>query len=172
MNHVMDSFLSEFNVLDVYSSDSLIVFRVASHSKGNHCPKCGQWAQRVHSWYYRTVQDIPLGTKLVVLRIRSRKFFCDNTSCVQVIFTERFNELLVRSGRKTTRLNELLTNLAFQLGGNPGAVMARQMGIQVSHDTLLQVFEMLTFLTPLLCKKFVSSASMIGRFGAGNDMAH
>ncbi|OPG15437.1 transposase family protein [Ferroacidibacillus organovorans] len=138
MNEIVESFLSDLKLLDVYSSDSLTVFRVASHCTGNPCPKCGQWAHRVHSLYDRTVQDLPIGHKLMVLRIRSRKFFCDNASCAQVIFTKRFTGLFARSGRKTSRLNDLLTHLAFELGGNPGAAMARQMGIQVCRDTMLQ----------------------------------
>ena len=138
MNEIVESFLSDLKLLDVYRSDCLTVFRVASHSTGNPCPTCGQWAHRVHSLYYRTVQDLPIGNKLMVLRIRSRKFFCDNASCTQVIFTERFTGLFARSGRKTSRLNDLLTHLAFELGGNPGAAMARQMGIQVCRDTMLQ----------------------------------
>ncbi|KUO96371.1 hypothetical protein ATW55_04020 [Ferroacidibacillus organovorans] len=37
-------------------------------------------------------------------------------------------------GRETSQLNELLSHLAFELGGNPGVAMARQMGIQVCRD--------------------------------------
>ncbi|WP_413228554.1 transposase family protein, partial [Alicyclobacillus fructus] len=59
----------------------MIVLRLASVQRGNHCPTCGTWSERVHSQRYRTVQDIPLFGKTVFLRVRSRKFFCDCSSC-------------------------------------------------------------------------------------------
>ena len=73
----------------------------------------------------------------VILRVLSRKFFCDNPQCSQMIFTERFQGLLARSQQKTSRLNQMLTRIAFELGGNPGATLARRLGVIVSRDTML-----------------------------------
>ncbi len=41
-------------------------------------------------------------------------------------------------GRKTVQLNEALTLLAFALGGQAGAKIARDLGLFVSGDTLLR----------------------------------
>jgi transposase len=133
----MASFFSTFTLLDRYVSEDLIVLRVASRHSGNPCPRCGQWTQRVHSAYYRTVQDVPIGGSQLILRVLSRKFFCDHPQCSQMIFTERFPGLLARSQQKTSRLNQMLTRIAFELGGNPGATFARQLGVVVSRDTML-----------------------------------
>lgn len=48
MNEIMESFLSDLTVLDVYLTDEFIVLRVALRNSGNHCPMCGQWATRDH----------------------------------------------------------------------------------------------------------------------------
>ncbi len=113
------------HVLDSYVSENHFAFRVASRHSGNYCPSCGLWTQRVHSDYYRTIQDIPLSGVPVLLRLHSRKIFCDNPDCSQSIITERFDGLLSRSQQKTARLNEWLTRIAFELGGNPGRNCSR-----------------------------------------------
>ena len=73
----------------------------------------------MHSYYYRTVEDVPMYGAKVVLRIRARKFFCHNPECPRTIFTEHFDGFLAESQRKTTRLNELLTQIGFALVATP-----------------------------------------------------
>ncbi|MHB9004850.1 MAG: transposase family protein, partial [Coriobacteriia bacterium] len=121
MDGLIASVLPDLKVVDQYVSESLIVLLVASRRRGNPCPSCLAWSARVHSTYGRTVQDVPLGGAQVVLRLAARKFFCDNPLCAQMIFTERFPGLLARSQQKTSRLNQMLTRIAFELGGNPWA---------------------------------------------------
>ncbi|MCF8567983.1 transposase family protein [Alicyclobacillus tolerans] len=89
------------------------MFRVASKHRGISCSDCGQWTERVHSTYYRTVQDIPLCGIKVFLRIRVRKFFCDNPSCERKIIAEQFDDFICPSQRKTNLClsNEKLTGL-------------------------------------------------------------
>jgi len=137
MDGFVASIFPDLQVLDRYIEESLIVLRVASCRRGNHCPECGLWSQRVHSSYYRTVQDVPIHGTKVILRVRARKFFCDNSQCSRTIFTERFEGFLAESQQKTVRLREMLTHIAFSLGGNPGAALARRLGISVGKDTLL-----------------------------------
>lgn len=115
-----------------------MVLRVIAITHGDHCPECGQWSDRVHSFYNRSVQDVPLCSVAVVLRIRARKFFCDNTACQRRVFVEQFGGFLAPSQRKTARLNELITQIGFSLGGNPGATFCRHLGISVGKDTLLR----------------------------------
>lgn len=137
MENLISSVFPECTVIDHYICETFIVIRVASRHSGNHCPTCGHFAQRVHSLYDRTVQDMPISGRQVILRIRARKFFCDNPDCSQRIFTERFEGLVTRSQQKTSRLNQMLTHIAFELGGNPGAILAHHLGVIVSHDTML-----------------------------------
>jgi len=53
------------------------------------CPVCGRRSRSVHSWYARTVSDLPVSRSVVVLHLRVRRFFCHIPSCPRRIFTER-----------------------------------------------------------------------------------
>jgi hypothetical protein len=69
-----------------------------------------------------------------------RKFFCvfcDEPSCERRIFAERLDEVARVHARATERQREALEWIAFALGGEAGARLARQMGLLLSPDTLL-----------------------------------
>lgn len=53
------------------------------------CPLCGRFSTRMHSGYSIKIADLPRHGTPVVLRIRARKFFCDDPSCERRIFCER-----------------------------------------------------------------------------------
>jgi hypothetical protein len=66
-----------------------------------------------------------------------RKFFCDVPSCERRIFAERLKDVAHVYARGTERQREALEWIAFALGGEAGARLARQLGVHVSPDTLL-----------------------------------
>jgi transposase len=101
------------------------------------CPVCGRRSQRVHSQYERTVSDLPWRGISVTLKVRSRRFFCENRECERAIFCERLPEVAAYA-RKTTRLEEALMTIAFELGGEAGARVARELVLPVSPDALLE----------------------------------
>jgi transposase len=105
------------------------------------CPECGAPSSRVHSRYTRTVADLPWrGIAVTTLEVRTRRFFCDREGCERRIFCERLEEVAARA-RKTARLEEALLAIAFELGGEAGARLARELGLLVSPDTLLRRIE-------------------------------
>jgi transposase len=68
-----------------------------------------------------------------------RKFFRDVPSCERRIFAERLDELTGVHARTTDRQREALEWIAFALGGEARARLARQLGLLLSsHDTLLK----------------------------------
>ena len=71
------------------------------------------------------------------LRVRVRKFFCDEPSCERKIFAERLGEVARPFARGTDRRREALEWIAFALGGEADARLARELGLLVSPDTLL-----------------------------------
>ena len=71
------------------------------------------------------------------MRVRVRKFFCDEPSCERRIFAERLGELARVHARSTDRQREALQWIAFALGGEAGARLARELGLLMSPDTLL-----------------------------------
>lgn len=91
---------------------------------------------RIHSRYTRPVADLPRYGVAVSLRVRARRFFCENPRCERGIFCERLSEIAFYS-RKTNRLEEALLLIAFELGGEAGVRLACELGLLVSPDTLL-----------------------------------
>ena len=73
----------------------------------------------------------------VCLRLRLRKFFCDEPSCERKIFAERLDDVTRPFARDTDRHRDALEWIAFALGGEAGARLARELGLLVSPDTLL-----------------------------------
>jgi hypothetical protein len=70
--------------------------------------------------------------------LNTRKFRCRNEVCRRKVFCERLPKVVESYGRKTTRLQELFGILAFALGGAAGSKTAREIGLNISGDTLLR----------------------------------
>ncbi|MEB3370139.1 hypothetical protein [Saccharopolyspora mangrovi] len=77
------------------------------------------------------------------MRVRVRRFRCDNDQSLQRIFSEQIGGVAERYQRRTTSLRTMLTDLAFALGGRPGARMTSRLHVEVSHLTLLRLLRAL-----------------------------
>jgi transposase len=103
------------------------------------CPLCGRLARRRHSFYRRSLADLPWGRYAVRLHLTVRKFFCDASTCPRRIFTERLPAVVAPWARRTRQLAEVLGILAFALGGEAGARVVARLGMSVSAATLLRL---------------------------------
>src|SRR5688500_4469336 len=81
------------------------------------CPRCRRPSTRVHSYYTRTVADLPWHGVAVRLELRTRRLRCRNSLCTKRVFCERFPRVVAAYGRKTVRMNEALELLGLLLGG-------------------------------------------------------
>lgn len=102
------------------------------------CPRCHHPSTRVHSYYTRTVADLPWHGVSVQLNLRTRRFRCKNSPCTKRIFCERLPLVVAYYGRKTTRLHEALALLGFLMGGEVGARATQKLAMPTSPDTLLR----------------------------------
>src|SRR4051812_5209416 len=94
-----------------------LIVSLAMETSEAACPLCQQVSSRVHSYYTRTLQDLPSAGKTLRLLVLVRRFFCGNEACPRKIFAERFPELTTVYARRTTRCKETLAELGFALGG-------------------------------------------------------
>lgn len=101
------------------------------------CPDCGQPSTRAHSWYRRTVTDLPWQGLAVRLDLHTRRWFCPNPACVRQIFVERLPSVVAPYARRTARLATVVEALALALGGEGGARLLATLGTPLSPDTLL-----------------------------------
>jgi transposase len=101
------------------------------------CPDCEQPSSRVHSWYRRTVADLPWQGLPVRLVLRTRRWVCLNATCSRRIFTERLPGVIAPYARRTARLTMVVEAIALALGGEGGARILAALGIVISPDALL-----------------------------------
>ena len=103
------------------------------------CVRCGCEATRVHSRYERCLADAPVGGRRLVVRLRVRRWFCDQQSCGVVTFAEQVAGLTVRHGRRTPLLRAILEGIAVALAGRAGARLAATLCASASRSTLLRL---------------------------------
>ena len=124
--------------LDALSFDGdSVTIHASTDNPAARCPCCERPSRRVHGRYTRTLADLLWSGRPVCLRVRVRKFFCDEPSCERKIFAERLQEVARPFARGTDRRREALEWIAFALGGEAGARLARELGLLVSPNTLL-----------------------------------
>jgi transposase len=102
------------------------------------CPLCGTVSERTHSYYQRTLADLPISGQQIRLLLTVRRFFCDHTPCPRKIFAERFPALVQPRSRMTGRLVTALQAIGLATNGEAGARLATQLGMPVSPTTLLR----------------------------------
>lgn len=104
------------------------------------CPLCRRASRRIHSWYSRTVSDLPCAGRRVELRLKARRFVCDAPLCRRRIFAERFgDDIIGERSRRTSRLDCIVHHLGLALGGRPAARTAKRLMVPASNNTLLRV---------------------------------
>jgi len=111
----------------------------ATTRRAARCPLCGRRSKRVHSFYARTIADLPCTGARLTIHLRTRRFVCRVRWCERKIFTERVPALVAPWGRRTARQREGLQRTGVDLGGAPGARHATAAGLPVSRRTLLRL---------------------------------
>src|SRR5215472_2425749 len=99
------------------------------------CPACSSSQVSYHSCYDRTIRDLPWQGKPVRIRLRARRFRCQNASCGRKIFAERLPEVAAPRARETVRLCEVIGLVGYALGGLPGSRILSRLGMPRSDDT-------------------------------------
>ena len=128
---------SRFRLEYIAGAAHTVTLLVTSLQTTVHCPLCDCAAAGVHSWYHRTLADMPWNQVAIRMHLSVRKFFCGNPLCARVIFTEPLPGFAARYARKTLRLNEVFYLIGYALGGEAGARVAEGLGLSTSPDTLL-----------------------------------
>ena len=111
MDFLIKELDKDYDVIDLKNKKDKIVFTISTNKSSFICPYCSQPSSKIHSYYYREVQDLPIMNKQSFLIIKSRKIFCQNKACNHKTFSEQ-HTFLSRNAKKTNRLMEhiLLTS--------------------------------------------------------------
>ena len=132
-------FPSDLSISDIIVQGSNVIVKIISTKSECICPNCKQTSDRVHSQYQRTIKDLPIINRKVVINLQTRKFFCDNPNCKTKIFTERFQSLIKPYARRTDRLNKHLELLGFIVNAEAGSILSKQILADISPDSMLRL---------------------------------
>ncbi|HCT79613.1 MAG TPA: ISL3 family transposase [Micromonosporaceae bacterium] len=99
------------------------------------CPGCRTLTARVHSYHERTVSDLPVGARQVVLRVRVRRLVC--AGCRRT-FREQPPGVLVRYQRRTPRLDAWVGAVVRELAGRASTRVLAVLAIQLSRHSALR----------------------------------
>ncbi len=121
---------------EVVADDAGVTLVLRARRPTACCPLCDHRATRAHSWYTRRLGDLPWQGLAVCLRLRTRRWFCDNPACARRIFTERLPTIALPHAQRTRRLATIVLVFGVAVGGAPGARLLAALGIAVSGDTL------------------------------------
>lgn len=103
------------------------------------CPRCDGVSSRVHSRYTRTLSDLPVAGRRVVITVSVRRFRCVGPECRTKVFAERLEpDLAAAYARRTGRLETIVHHLGLALGGRPAESFARRLMVPASRDTMLR----------------------------------
>jgi transposase len=122
----------------IEKTESDLVVSVVSTSPTSCCPLCAWPSSSVHSYYHRSVRDVPCGGQSVRLALTVRKFFCRNADCQRKIFTERFPTFVEPWAQMTVRLCEEIQAIGLSTSGSLGTRLSARLGISTSWMTVLR----------------------------------
>ena len=125
-------------VTNIDVTDGILTIGVVSIQKFSCCPLCSSAATRVHSYYRRTIADLPCAGQPVRLLLQVRRFFCTVTTCARKIFVERIAPFIEPWGRVTVRLHQSVQTIGFATGGMLGARVTDRLGIPTCWMTIIR----------------------------------
>jgi len=127
--------------VDEREEEVLITLKSRKHS--HICPKCGQEMRAYHGTYQRVVQDLPILSKGVKLKIKAYEYYCDNPDCEVTSCAEDYDGFVGRSERMTRRCEDFVRALAFETNCEGAAMICRLIGIKISGDTIIRMLRKL-----------------------------
>ena len=140
--------LSGLHVQQVRASDGHLTLTLAARRHTASCPHCHRRSRRIHGSYWRHPRDVPINGFHVTLNLHVRRFFCVNPRCPRRTFAERFPTLIAPFARRTRKLDDWLTHVAFALGGEAGARLLHHLSVDICGDTLLAHIRAFAFADP------------------------
>ncbi|MFD9575947.1 ISL3 family transposase [Streptomyces sp. NPDC059982] len=130
--------ISPLIVEDVVDEGGRVVVRALAPKEPAPCPVCGVVSGQVHGYHWRTVTDVPVDGRRVVLQVRVRRLVCPTHGCRQT-FREQVPGVLERYQRRTTRLTSQVKAVVKELAGRAGVRLLAALAMGLSRHTALRV---------------------------------
>jgi transposase len=131
--------LAGFKINEIREEHGCLHVQAASITQSKPCPSCTKVSVRVHSYYHRTLKDLPVADYTVQLDLTVPRFRCLNPKCTQKTFVEPLTGLALKHAQRTQRFTCCGTALGMALGGEAGQRVASKLHLPLSADTLLRM---------------------------------
>lgn len=128
-------------IIKVSVEEDKIIIEMKSQKHSHECRKCEREMTKYHATYPRTVQDLPILGKQVVLKIRSYNYYCDNNECEVKSFVEDYESFIGKSKRMTYRCEELVKTIALETSCEGASAICKKLGIRISGDTIINMLK-------------------------------
>ena len=125
--------------VQIETNHGTVYLTLSGSNAGSRCPTCGAYSERVHSIYERHLTDLPCSGLSVEITLYARRFFCTTADCRQKIFTERWPGMVAPYGRRSERLDALVTLLAQSVGGRSSRRLLKHLQVDTSLWSILRV---------------------------------
>ncbi|QXJ26989.1 ISL3 family transposase [Actinomadura graeca] len=135
----MFSGLSALVIEDVADDNDRIRVMARTREGLAPCPMCGVLTGQVHGLCGRTVTDVPVDGRPVVVSVRVRRLVCPAQGCPRQTFGEQVPGLLERYQRRTSRLTGQLSAVVTEPAGRAGARLSQALQVVVSKSTALRL---------------------------------
>ncbi|WP_328930025.1 ISL3 family transposase [Streptomyces sp. NBC_00190] len=129
--------VSPLVIEDVLDERERVVVRARTPEKAAVCPVCRASSGRVHGYHWRTVADVPVDGRRVVIRVRVRRLVCPTHGCCHT-FREQLPGVLDRYQRRTTRLTRQVKAVVKELAGRAGSRLLAVLAMGLSRHTALR----------------------------------
>lgn len=130
--------LSPLVIEDVADEGERIVVRARTPLDTAVCEVCGASSERVHGYHWRTVADVPVDGRRVVVRVRVRRLVCPTRGCRHT-FREQVPGVLERYQRRTARLTRQVKAVVKELAGRAGSRLLARLAVGLSRHTALRI---------------------------------
>jgi transposase len=134
---VVFSGLAPLVIEDVVDEGERILVRARTPQDPVPCSGCGAPSGRVHGYHLRTVADVSVDGRRVVVCVRVRRLVCPTRGCRHT-FREQVPGVLERYQRRTTRLTRQVRAVVKELAGRAGARLLTALAMRLSRHTALR----------------------------------
>jgi zinc-finger of transposase IS204/IS1001/IS1096/IS1165 len=135
---IVFSGLSALVIEDAEDAGKVIRVRARTSGGAVPCPGCGTQTERVHGYHERTVADVPVDGRPVLVAARLRRLRCPVLGCAVQTFREQVPGVLERYQRRTARLAGQVAATVRELAGHAGSRLLAALGVGVSRHTALR----------------------------------
>lgn len=129
----------ELKVTGLEKKENHVIVQASIRASSAVCPSCGVVSQAVHSYRKRQVTDRPILGESVVINVQIRRFRCHNQDCHCRTFTETVPGYIERRIHRSVPLQNVLTAVGMELGGQAGSRLAGRLAMPVSGSSLLRL---------------------------------